>query len=94
LKLTKDISTAIRYHEEEIARRTKSDTRGAAKNEAKTILTKSSTKTGLNGIYTNAQAIDNLKAAISSFQEESDLFLPVLNDTKQLLHDFQSGLYD
>ncbi len=95
LKLTKEISAAIRYHEEEIAMRTKSDSLEAAKNESFSMLTESSTETGtVSGIYTNDEAVENLKGAISSFQERSDLYLPILNDSKQLLHDFQSGLYN
>ncbi len=95
LKLTKEISAAIRYHEEEIARRTKSDSLEVAKNESLNILTKSSTETGIiSGIYTKDEAVENLKGAISFFREQSDLYLPILNDTKQLLYDFQSGVYN
>ena len=94
VKLTKEISDSIRYHEEEIARRTKSDSIEAARNESLNILAESSTEIGIiSGIYTNDEAVENLKGAISSFREQSDLYLPILNDTKQLLYDFQSGLY-
>lgn len=95
LKLTKEISAAIRYHEEEIASRTKSDSLEVAKSKSLNILSESSTRTEIiSGIYTKDQAVENLKLAISSFREQSDLYLPILNDTKQLLYDFQSGLYD
>lgn len=95
LKLTKEISAAIRYHEEEIARRTKSDSIEIAKNESLKILTRSSAGARIiNGIYTNDEAVENLKGAIFSFREQSDLYLPILNDAKQLLYDFQSGSYN
>ncbi|UZS00201.1 hypothetical protein [Chondrinema litorale] len=94
LKLTKDISTSIRYHEEEIAKRTKSDSLEDARNKSFESLTKSTkTEVIIEGVYTNDEAIEHLKKAIDFFQEQSDLYLPILNDVKQLIYDFQAGTY-